>query len=94
MFHYLNMRLSDKIRNDLIGDNFQEALAYQRFEIQIFNHDELYSSHLNFRFLFFDTIMKYAENSSTKRNSHIYKNRILKCEKYIYNNYPILNTYF
>jgi hypothetical protein len=33
----------------------------------------IYSSHLNFRFLFFDTIMKYAENSSMKRNLHIYK---------------------
>jgi hypothetical protein len=27
--------------------------------------------------------MKYAENLITKRNLHIYKNRILKCEKYI-----------
>jgi hypothetical protein len=43
---------------------------------------------LTLEFSFFDTIMKYAENLITKRNVHIYKNRILMCEKYIKINKP------
>ncbi|MDR2344737.1 MAG: hypothetical protein LBE18_01600 [Planctomycetaceae bacterium] len=33
-------------------------------------------------FGFFDTITKYTENSSTKRNLIFYKNRMLKYKKY------------